>query len=81
MTPDEPLLDRTYRLLDAAGLSYRKIAAGSGVDLSWIAKFAQRNIGEPGVSKVQAVHDFLIAQTPAEEDGLARANRRRRKVA
>jgi hypothetical protein len=61
----EPLLARTYRLLDASGLSYRAIAAGSGQDVNWVAKFVQRAIGEPGVSKVQAVHDFLVSRGPA----------------
>ena len=65
MTLPEPLLDRTFRLVKASGLSYRKIAAGSGEDLSWVAKFCQGNIAEPGVKKVQAVHDFLVAYLAA----------------
>lgn len=55
----EPLLDVTYRLLDACELTYREIAAGAGVDINWVAKFKQRAIAEPGVMKVQAVYDFL----------------------
>jgi hypothetical protein len=57
----EPLLDRTYRLLDATDLTYRQVAAGADVDMNWLAKFKQRAIAEPGVGKVQRVHDFLIA--------------------
>lgn len=53
------LLGVTYQLLDASDLTYREIAAGAGVDINWVAKLKQRGIGEPGVTKVQAVYDFL----------------------
>jgi hypothetical protein len=53
------LLELTYQLLDESQLKYREIAAGAGVDINWLAKFKQRAIGEPGVTKVQAVYDFL----------------------
>lgn len=57
----ESLLDRTYRLLDHTDLTYRQIAAGAAVDMNWLAKLKQRAISEPGVGKVQRVHDFLTA--------------------
>jgi hypothetical protein len=53
------LLNLTYQLLDDSTLKYREIASGSGVDINWLAKFKQRAIAEPGVTKVQAVYDFL----------------------
>jgi hypothetical protein len=53
------LLELTYQLLDESTLKYREIAAGAGVDINWLSKFKQRAIGEPGVTKVQAVYDFL----------------------
>jgi transcriptional regulator with XRE-family HTH domain len=59
MNSTEPLLDRTYKLLEATNLTYEEIATGAGVKFDWLAKFKQRHITEPGVSKVQAVHDFL----------------------
>lgn len=61
MDVTEPLLDRTYRLLAATNLTYEEISSGAGVKFDWLAKFKQRCIVEPGVSKVQAVHDFLSA--------------------
>jgi hypothetical protein len=61
MQRSKPLLKSTYELLGKSGLSYRQVAAGARVDINWVAKFAQRAIREPGVSKVQRVHDFLIA--------------------
>lgn len=56
----ETLLSRTQRLLEESGLTYRQIAAGAVVDMEWLAKFKQNRIGEPGVNKVQRVHDFLV---------------------
>jgi hypothetical protein len=56
------LLDQTYRLLDKSALTYREIAAGAGVDFNWFLKFKFRRIAEPGVSKVQAVFDFLSTE-------------------
>lgn len=65
MDVTEPLLDRTYRLLAATDLTYDEIAKGAQVGFDWLAKFKQRCIVEPGVKKVQAVHDFLIASAPS----------------
>ena len=75
----EPLLSRTQRLLKVARLSYGKIAEGSGLDKNWVAKFCQGNIGEPGVTKVQAVHDFL--STYVETMPVPARKRRAEKVA
>lgn len=58
---NEPLLDKTYRLLGETDLTYRQIASGAAVDMNWLAKLKQRAIAEPGVGKVQRVHDFLLA--------------------
>jgi hypothetical protein len=62
MLSTEPLLERTYQLLDSSDLTYREIAEGAAVDMNWLAKFKQRAIGEPGISKVQRVHDFLTSR-------------------
>jgi hypothetical protein len=53
------LLQRTYDLIDQSPLSQRQIAAGAGVERDWFAKFAKRRIPSPGVTKVQAVYNFL----------------------
>jgi hypothetical protein len=66
MNSTEPLLDRTYKLLEATNLTYDEIATGAGVKFDWLAKFKQRCIAEPGVSKVQAVHDFLTNKPDAK---------------
>lgn len=64
MAMTENLLERTYQLLDSSDLTYSEIADGAGVDINWLAKFKQRAIGEPGISKVQGVHDFLSELAP-----------------
>lgn len=61
----ETLLDRTYRLLCDCDLTYHEIAEGARVDINWLAKFKQQAIEEPGVKKVQRVHDFLLGQQPS----------------
>lgn len=72
------LLGRTYQLLDATNLTYREISRGTGLDREWLAKLKQRRIGEPGVSKVERLHDFLLRQvatggdpTPSQIQGSA----------
>lgn len=67
----ETLLDRTFRLLSAAtDLTYREIAEGASVDMNWLAKLKQGQIGEPGVHKIQRVHDFLIGRLPPDQQAL-----------
>lgn len=61
----ETLLDRTYRLLSSSDLTYHQIASGAQVDVNWLAKFKQQAIDEPGVKKVQRVHDFLLGKQPS----------------
>jgi transcriptional regulator with XRE-family HTH domain len=64
MDVTEPLLNRTKALLTCTKYTYEQIASGAGVKTDWLAKFAQGHIVEPGVSKVQRVHDFLIGREP-----------------
>lgn len=62
----EPLLDRTYELLDSRGrLSLREICEQSGIDESWLAKFHRKTIPNPGVKLVQRLHDFLLTRAKA----------------
>lgn len=65
----EPLLARTYRLLDSLNPSpsYREIAEGAEVDRNWVAKFVTRAIEEPGVTKVQRVHDWAATRVAQQQ--------------
>jgi hypothetical protein len=59
------LLARTYELLDRRGtVSLRQIALETGLGQDWLDKFSQRRIREPGVVKVQRLHDYLAARDP-----------------
>lgn len=58
-------LDNTYKLIEESGLTQRQIADGAGVSYWWYIKFAQRSITDPGVDRVQKVHDFLAARKAA----------------
>ena len=53
------LLRETKELLKDRDQSYRQIAEGSGVGYEWLAKFSQ-NIGDPRISKVQQLYNYLI---------------------
>jgi transcriptional regulator with XRE-family HTH domain len=58
----ESILERTYRLLEKTDLSYLEIAEKTGLTKSWVAKFAQGAIDDPGVNKVELVHNLLIGR-------------------
>jgi hypothetical protein len=57
---NEPLLDRTVRLLDACELSPIDIARRANVGFEWLRKFQAGRIKDPSVRRVQRLHDFLI---------------------
>lgn len=37
------------------------IAAGAGVSHAWLSRFVNDKFDDPGVSKVQALHDYLVS--------------------
>jgi transcriptional regulator with XRE-family HTH domain len=76
MAKAKSLLQITYDLLDSSDLTYRQIAEGAGVDVQWFAKFKQRRIPEPGVSKVQRIHDFLSTKVSKSVASDRRPSRR-----
>jgi hypothetical protein len=58
------LLADTQKLLDkrvAAGESLRQIARESSgiVEYEWLRKFANGDVKDPGVTRVESLHDFL----------------------
>jgi hypothetical protein len=55
------------------GLTLREIAAGADVDFEWLSKFSRGVITDPGVTKVQKVHDFLLPLLPVLRTRSARA--------
>ncbi len=53
------LLDKTIALLKVAPYTRREISAGAGVGYEWLNKLAQGHIENPGVLRVQSIHDYL----------------------
>lgn len=62
---NESLLQRTYRLLDASDLTIREIADGAGINFHWLGKFKQKAFKDPGVTRVERLHQFLADRSDA----------------
>lgn len=56
------LLKNTMDLLAAASEPRRVIASKSGVGYEWLAKLAQGRIPDPGITRIQKLHDYLSRQ-------------------
>lgn len=61
-TDSAPLLARTQDLVKNAprDVTYTKMAEAIGCSVAWISRFADNKIPDPGVRRVQRLHDFLI---------------------
>lgn len=63
----ESLLGRTKKLLEERGeLSLRQIAEGAGVGHEWLRSLCYGAIEEPGVTKLERVHNYLTEFRAAE---------------
>jgi hypothetical protein len=62
-TPSDsvPLLERTLYLVNNAprSITFAEMARQIDVSPSWVSAFAKDLIPDPGVRKVQALHDYL----------------------
>lgn len=75
----ESLLAKTKRLLQERGeLSLREIAHGAGVGHQWLRSLCYGAIAEPGVTKLEKVHNYLTEYNAAQRfklrQGEARAS-------
>lgn len=59
------LYDDTIALLKSTRLSRREIAAGAGLGFDWLNKLAQGHIEDPGIKRIQRLHDFLSRKRAA----------------
>jgi hypothetical protein len=59
------LLEKTLQLLADSPESLNAIAAGSNVGYEWLKKLAEGSIPNPGVIRVQSVHDYLASRAVA----------------
>ena len=57
----ESLLDRTKKLLDARGdeMSLRQIAVETGINEHWLRSFSAGRADNPGVQRLEKLHNFL----------------------
>ena len=55
------LLTRTRELLKNRTKSLRAISEESGINYHWLGKFQQGAFDDPGVKKVEQLHDFLVS--------------------
>ena len=64
------MVSETIELLKNRGdLSLRQVADGAHVDFEWLRKFHKQAINDPGVRKVERVHNYLSGITdPTEAD-------------
>lgn len=65
------LLDTTILLLRQrpASLELKKIAGDLEIPISWLSQFNRGLIDDPGVKRIQALHDYLI-EKHKEQPGL-----------
>jgi hypothetical protein len=55
-------------LADRRGI-WREICAATGLSYWWLTKFAQGRIGEPGLSKIEALQAYMRANPVAHHEG------------
>jgi len=60
-TPSAPLLALTLSLVKNAprNVTYTMMAQAVGCSVAWVSRFADEKIPDPGVKRVQRLHDYL----------------------
>ena len=59
---DSALLPTTVRLLSESSERLEEIAASTGIGHEWLRKLKKGYIPNPGVIRVQALHDYLASR-------------------
>lgn len=60
-----PLLTKTLALLEKCDLPLTEIALKSNLGYEWLKKLKGNSIPDPGVNRIQTLHDFLVSQSEA----------------
>jgi len=55
------LLEKTLALLENCELPLTEISNMSGLGYEWLKKLKAEKIPDPGVNRIQTLHDFLIS--------------------
>lgn len=58
----EPLDQQVRRLLNSRKGQWKVIAAATGISYSWVAKFAQGHISNPGYQRLRNLRNHLVAE-------------------
>ena len=58
---NQTMLNRTKTLLQQHKGHWRSICTATGLDYEWLNKLARGKINDPGVNKIQKLHDHLAA--------------------
>jgi predicted metal-dependent HD superfamily phosphohydrolase len=69
--PSANFLDRTLALLRARRGEWPAICRATRLDYSWLSKLAQGQIHDPGIRRLQVLHDYLVAQPSDARDAAA----------
>lgn len=56
------LLQQTICLLDADRGEWSKTAKETGLGYEWIKKVANHKVPDPGVNKIETLHDYLASK-------------------
>lgn len=66
------LLTTTLKMLGASEQPKRLIAERISVSKRWLYKLADGEIADPGVRRIQRLHDYLAGTRPAGESEVRR---------
>lgn len=60
------LLEDTHKLLEALprSVSLIEIAKNTGLKITWLSALSRNQINDPGVKKVEKLHNYLKAEYP-----------------
>lgn len=59
------MLERTLRLLDETDETLLQVCQGAGVSYHWLTKVKTGVIAEPGVQRVERLHNWLMSKVAA----------------
>lgn len=68
---ERSLLQKTRELLDACDLPLTEIANMSGLGYEWLKWFKREAKKDPGIKRVETLHNFLAARRDAKKKPVA----------
>lgn len=69
------MLAATLKALRAKRGQFRAIAKATRLEYDWLTKLSQGRIHDPGVRKIEVLHDYLIdGRSPGDNDSVTVAS-------